>query len=291
MSQRRTSPEKILEMKRGEKSEGGVGLTSVMRRYVSDDLIDLLESAWSHIEELKRRLLIVIICLGAAALFFLMVGFHQTDVAGATIYLPDADYTRSFSARALEMIEADLVPQDVQIITLSPTDAIVNQMKIALVLALIVCMPLIIYEFAMFVGPGLKPREKRIMIFSLVPASILFLIGALVGYLFVATWAFDFLFSFAVGFIDGRFLHISSLISFALMLVIAMGLAFELPVLMVGLSRAGIVDRSFWRNNWRYAAVAILIFGAVITPDGSGITMLIVATPMLALYFVGYLFS
>ena len=65
------------------------------------------------------------------------------------------------------------------------------------------------------------------------------------------------------------------------------GIAFQLPVLMYALSLGGLTDSRFWQKNFRYAIIIITIFGAVITPDGSGVTMWFVALPMIALYAVG----
>src|SRR2546427_173649 len=76
--------------------------------------------------------------------------------------------------------------------------------------------------------------------------------------------------------------------AYVVMFKVAFGLAFQLPVLMYGLSALGIVRSDFWKKYWRFAAIAIFLFGAIITPDGSGITMFLVALPMLALYVVGY---
>ena len=71
---------------------------------------------------------------------------------------------------------------------------------------------------------------------------------------------------------------------------IAFGLSYQLPVVMWASTKSGIVEPRFWRQNMRYALVAIIIFGAAITPDGSGVTMWFVSGPMIALYFLGILF-
>lgn len=65
------------------------------------------------------------------------------------------------------------------------------------------------------------------------------------------------------------------------------GVAFELPMVMYAVALTGIVDATFWRNNFRYAIIIFVIFGAIITPDGSGITMWLVTLPMLLLYVIG----
>ena len=102
-------------------------------------------------------------------------------------------------------------------------------------------------------------------------------------------FSIDFLYGYAVPIGAQTFITLDELISFVVLFVVAFGISFELPVIMWVLSAIGIVDAKFWRNNWRYAAVAIVIFGAVITPDGSGFTMWFVALPMMALYLAGYL--
>src|SRR5207247_8548060 len=90
---------------------------------------------------------------------------------------------------------------------------------------------------------------------------------------------------------DVLLLYGGDFIAFVLLVSVAFGLAFQLPVLMYGLSWLGIVNSGFWKKYWRFAAIAIFLFGASITPDGSGITMMLVSIPMLCLYVVGYIVS
>jgi sec-independent protein translocase protein TatC len=71
----------------------------------------------------------------------------------------------------------------------------------------------------------------------------------------------------------------------------AFGLVFELPVFVYALTRLGVVRAKVWREHWRAAVIGSLVFGMVVTPDNSGITMLIIATPMIALYFAGAWFA
>jgi sec-independent protein translocase protein TatC len=69
--------------------------------------------------------------------------------------------------------------------------------------------------------------------------------------------------------------------------MMAVGIMFLLPVFMVFLSFLGIVKPCFWKNNWRYALLIFLIFSAIITPDGTGITMIMLSAPLAGLYFLG----
>ena len=82
-------------------------------------------------------------------------------------------------------------------------------------------------------------------------------------------------------------MNILDFVSFVLQFLLAFGLSFQLPLIMYALSASGMVDSKFWRRNMRYAIIGIVIFGAVITPDGSGVTMWFIGGPMLALYFAG----
>ncbi len=72
-----------------------------------------------------------------------------------------------------------------------------------------------------------------------------------------------------------------------LQFLLGFGVAFELPVLMYGISLTEAMSPYFWRNNIRYAILILIVFGALITPDGSGVTMWFVSLPMIALYLIG----
>ncbi|HJS82532.1 MAG TPA: twin-arginine translocase subunit TatC, partial [Nitrososphaera sp.] len=78
-------------------------------------------------------------------------------------------------------------------------------------------------------------------------------------------------------------------ISFVLQLLLGFGVAFQLPIVMYGIALTGTISPEFWRKNFRYAAIILVVFGALITPDGSGITMWFLAGPMIALYVTGML--
>ncbi|TMA06932.1 MAG: twin-arginine translocase subunit TatC, partial [Methanobacteriota archaeon] len=147
----------------------------------------------------------------------------------------------------------------------------------------------IVYELGRFIGPALKPSERRLVVRITVPVLLLFLSGVLLCFIVVLPFTFNLLFS-VQNLLGANLLILygDSFIDFVLLFTVAFGLAFQLPVLMYGLSALGIVSSEFWKKYWRFAAIAIFLFGAIITPDGSRITMFLVALPMLALYVVGY---
>ena len=86
------------------------------------------------------------------------------------------------------------------------------------------------------------------------------------------------------------FLNIMDFVSFVLQFLIAFGISFQLPLVMYAATVSGLTDSAFWRKNIRYAIVIIVIFGAIITPDGSGVTMWFIGGPMIALYVAGMFF-
>ncbi|MBI4258778.1 MAG: twin-arginine translocase subunit TatC, partial [Thaumarchaeota archaeon] len=99
-----------------------------------------------------------------------------------------------------------------------------------------------------------------------------------------------FLYGYAAPLVDRQFITIDALIGFTLLFLLAFGLSFQIPIIMWATTKAGIVDKRFWRRNFSYAILAIVVFGAAITPDGSGITMWLVAIPLTLLYLGAYLF-
>ncbi len=86
------------------------------------------------------------------------------------------------------------------------------------------------------------------------------------------------------------FLNIIDFVAFVLQFLLAFGLSFQLPLIMHAATASGATDAKFWRKNIRYAIVIIVIFGAIITPDGSGVTMWFISGPMIALYVAGMIF-
>jgi len=86
-------------------------------------------------------------------------------------------------------------------------------------------------------------------------------------------------------------LGVQDFVTFALVYSLAFGVVFELPVFVYALTRLGVVKAAAWRKHWRGAVIGALIFGMVITPDNSGITMMLIATPMIGLYMGGAYFA
>ncbi len=245
---------------------------------------------FEHLEELRQRVKIVIIAFVAVFIVILTFSFQPVSLAGTSVWLPlpTLQQNAAIPAQFINLLNASLVQGSAELVVLTAPEAVVVQLKVGMFLAAVVTSPVMAYEFWQFVAPGLRPKERRLIFRLAAPVVTLFLAGVLMSLLVVLPFTFPFLYSFAFGIGARPFLRLEEFVDFVLMFSLGFGLAFELPVIMYGLSYLGIVQPDFWRRNWRYATIAIFVFGAVITPDGSGVTMMLVSIPMLFLYVGGY---
>lgn len=162
----------------------------------------------------------------------------------------------------------------------SPLDV---QIKVSLFLAVVVTCPWWLYQLWAFITPGLTRREKRYA-YGFLGASVpLFLGGAA-----LAWWALpnavDILASFVP---EGttQLVTAQDYLSFVMRLVLAFGLAFVLPVVLVGLNFAGLLRHETLAKGWRWAVLTAFVFAAVMTPTPDALTMILVALPICVLYF------
>ena len=240
-----------------------------------------------HIQELRKRFLRIILVVGAIFVFVISCHLYPIEVAGVHLYYPTLDPVNNVAAQITNYMKNDLVPKGVQLIQTQPGQALFAQIYVAALVAIVVGMPVIIKEFVGFVKPGLKEREIKVTRSIALPALGLFIIGCVFSYFLIIPYMLEFLYSYgdASGLIT--FLNIMDFITFVLQYMLAFGLSFQLPMIMYTVSMSGIVDSKFWRKNIRYAILGMVIFGAIVTPDGSGITMWFIAIPMMALYLGG----
>ncbi len=249
-------------------------------------------SFWEHLEELRRRVVYILITVGVIALFCFLFGLRSTEVGGFLIYYPHPELYNNINSQLFNRIKQDLIRNpEIRLISIGIADPIIVQLEISLFLGVLLGMPIIVYQIGKFVAPGLYPNEKAIIIKTAVPATILFALGCTFAYFIIIPFTIEFLYGYAFAMDVETTLSLEAFVSFVIIFLIAYGLVFELPIMMVGLTRLGVVQAEFWKENWRYAFVAMVIFGAVITPDGSGITQFMVALPMMVLYIIGYLLS
>ena len=240
-----------------------------------------------HIEELRKRVVRSVISILVITVFILT--FHATpvDVMGITLYYPYPEPLDNIAAQFTNVMRGELVPEGVQLIQTAPGQAFFSQVYIAALIGIVLSIPIIVREFISFLKPALKEREIHVGRTITLPAIGLFITGCAFSYSAVIPFILDFLYRYGESAGLVTFLNIMDFVTFVLQFLLAFGISFQLPLIMYAVSLSGLVDAKFWRGNMRYAIIAILVFGAVIAPDGSGVTMWFVSLPMVARYFAG----
>ena len=240
-----------------------------------------------HLEELRKRVLRIVIVVVAITAFLLTFHVEPIEFANVTIYYPTPEPLNNIAAQITDHLRIHLVPEQVELIQTAPGQAFFAQVYIAALVGIIVTIPFIIREAAAFLKPALKENEVHISRAITFPALGLFISGCLFSYYLVIPYILEFLYKYGESAGLVTFLNIMDFISFVLQFLLAFGISFQLPLIMYATTVSGLTDAKFWRKNIRYAIIIIVIFGAIITPDGSGITMWFIAGPMIALYFAG----
>lgn len=248
-------------------------------------------SLLEHIDELRARLIYILATVGVIATFCFTFNIREVNISDYKIYYPYPDIFNSISTTVFKKMQEDLLPGGVSLIQTSPAQVMMSLFYISIFLGILFGMPMIVYQIGKFVNPGLYPHEKRLLRQIIVPVSGLFAAGCMFAYYLVTPLSLAFLYKygFAVG--ASLFISTNAFISFVLLFSIGFGFAFQLPVIMVVLSTLGVVEPQFWKENFKIAVFAMFLFGAVITPGGNGVTMTLVAMPMVVLYLAGYYLS
>ncbi|NOX80541.1 MAG: twin-arginine translocase subunit TatC [Deltaproteobacteria bacterium] len=156
-------------------------------------------------------------------------------------------------------------------------------MKLALVCGILFASPVIFLQAWRFVAPGLYRHEKRVLFPFAAVSSLCFLGGAAFGYFVIFPPAFRFFLGYASNILD-PLPGVSEYFSLALQLLISFGVIFELPVFMVFLAKAGVVDTAFLRRNRKYALLISFIVAAIVTPTSDVVNQLLMAGPLVILY-------
>jgi len=165
------------------------------------------------------------------------------------------------------------------------TEPFLLYMKVALLAGIFAASPVILYQLWAFISPGLYPGERKYAAPFIVFSSLFFIGGGLFGYYVAFPYAARFLLSVAGDFEPA--LTVRSLFQFESKLILAMGLIFEMPVVIFLLAKVGIVTPAFLLHNFKYAVLIIFIAAAVITPTPDIITQCVFALPMVGLYLLG----
>jgi sec-independent protein translocase protein TatC len=226
---------------------------------VTGDVLDdeKVMSLTDHLTELRRRIIFSLLAIAAGA----VIGWFLVP-------------------KALELLTA---PISGPLYFTNPGAAFFIQLKIALFIGVAIAAPFVLYQVWAFVAPGLTPRERRITR-PWVPLALVFLLlGIAVAYV-VLPFAIGFLLSFQINGVLEPLLTADQYFGFVTTLFIAFGLVMEFPIVIVLLSKTGIVTTERLRRNRRYVFLAIVVFAVVATPGGDPFSPTIMAAVMYPLY-------
>ena len=216
----------------------------------------------SHLDELRKRLITCFIAVGVG--FVISYGFKE----------------RLFSILVHPLI--NVLKQGETLIYTGLPEAFFTYLKVSFLSGLILASPIILYEFWMFVAPGLYRKERRMMAPIVLLSSLFFVGGSLFGYFFVFPWGFKFFLAFATDTIR-PLPSMREYFGFSAKLLLAFGLVFELPLVLTFLAKLGIVSVEFLKKNRKYAILVIFTAAAILTPPDV-ITQIMMALPLMVLY-------
>jgi sec-independent protein translocase protein TatC len=241
-----------------------------------------------HIEELRSRILRMVICVIIIIAFSMSFGIRPLVVGDSIlVYYPYPDPFHNIAIQITKYMQETLLPHEVNLIQTAPGQAFFSQIYVSMLIGIIASMPVIVKETFGFISPAIENKTKIGILNIFLPTILLFVSGIIFSYILVIPFVLDFLYSYGQAIGVETFLNIDSFISFVLQFFLGFGITFELPMIMYAIALTGVLNALFWRKNFRYAIILFVIFGAIITPDGSGITMWLVTLPMLLLYFIG----
>lgn len=225
-------------------------------------------SLFEHLIELRKRLVYSAMAIG--------IGF----VIGFSIAKKVIDYIVQPMVKALR----DAHYNDKLIYT-HPAGFVNLLITLGFYLGLVIALPVVLYQIWQFIAPGLYKHERKAVLSFILSSVILFLCGIAFGYFILLPYVLKFLISF-----QGPFeplISINEYFSLILIVLIGLGVIFELPVLIFCLSLFGIVTPQWLWRNLRYAILVITIVAAIVTPTPDATTMLVFMAPMVGLYFLG----
>jgi sec-independent protein translocase protein TatC len=210
---------------------------------------------------------------------------RRVIVMGATVFAA-LILTFTFSAEMVAWLNR---PFANQLVFYGPTEALFASIKVSFLAAVVLSLPVIFYQCWKFIEPALLPREQRWAIPLFFLAGVLFLLGLVFCNLVILPLVIDLFVSFGLDRDITPQLSVGTYIDFNVKFLLIFGCAFEMPLAMTLLAMAGIVPAGRFAHYRKHAIVSCLIVSAIVTPDATLFTMLLMAVPMMVLYEVGIL--
>jgi len=236
-----------------------------------------------HLSELRKRILISLAFLLTA---FIVI-FNYSEALFNILSFPlKSEINFDLTNPYIHIKEKTAV----SLVFLAPAEAFWMHMKVSFVASFIFALPIIFYQIWKFISPGLLANEKKYLIPFLVSSTVLFLAGSLFCFVIVLPFAMTFLLGYKTGTLTPM-ISVGSYIDFCLKFILAFGAIFELPLVIIFLTKFGIVSPRSLAKNRKYAILVSFIVAAVLTPTPDAFNQVLMAVPIIILYEIGILLS
>ena len=261
---------------------------------------DASMSFLDHLEELRRRIIISLIAIVVSIFISLWFQRPAVEIIRRPVDIPLnvqlanwIDRTVSSDGSFIAFLSIELrakAASTVQLNKIGPGEAIMAYIKIAVTFGVLLASPIVLYQVWAFVFPALTQQERKFALPLFLTLVFFFLVGVVFAYFIVLPVIVQFAAGLFYGSGVGNLWSIDKYAGFATGMLLAFGVAFELPIVMAFLSRIGIINAQGFRERQRYAVMFIFVAAALLTPTDPG-SMLLLAIPLILLYQLGIFFA
>ena len=265
----------------------------------SQESNDVAMTFWEHLEELRRRIIIIAITIAV----FTLICLSFSRPIEKVIMFPLGTSMNTLIARAIDTaggseasilgflsiaMRAGTTSVNAELMKVGPLEGIMAFLKLGITAGILLALPIIIYQVWAFVFPALNREERRFAIPLFLIILTFFILGAAFAYFIVTPVVLQFS---AQLFPDmpNRW-DLQNYVSFITRLILGFGIAFELPIVMAFLSRIGVINARGFREKQSYALLGICVISALLTPADPW-SMLLMAIPLFLLYQLGIFFA
>jgi sec-independent protein translocase protein TatC len=236
-------------------------------------------SVWDHLEELAQRLRRALFAVVVATI---VVISSPSDI-GRALRLDFSEY-RPLIATVMEVIQEALLPEGVNLIAFNWLDTFYIYILVAIVLGIIITLPFLAYELYQFIAPALYPHERRSVYIFVSVVTVLFIIGAAYAWFILLPTTFTVLYRFVYQSRVLPFFSIKDFFSMVSFGLLGSGIFYTFPVIIYMLVAADLIEVQTLKDNRKQIFVGLIIVTAVLTPDPTPFSMLLMSIPFYILY-------
>jgi len=254
---------------------------------------------WGHLEELRKRLIVVAVAIG----IFTVLSLSFSRPIEKVLRFPMETSINNVLAMAIDRtvgaegsmlgflsisLRAGGSNVKAELFKVGPVEGIMAYLKISVTCGLLLASPIVLYQMWAFIFPALTQQERRFALPLFFVIVVFFVVGVVFAYLIVTPTVLHFS---AKLFPDmANLWDIEKYVNFMTRLLLGFGIAFELPIVMAFLSWIGVINAQGFRERQSYAVVAIFVMSAMLTP-ADVVSMLLMAVPLIGLYHLGIFFA